>query len=226
MQAEWNYKIIRSSRRTIAISITPEGEVEVRAPYRVSSRLLREMVAQREGWIRSHLAKQRERESARASFSLEEGAMLPILGRELPVKMASEGASPMLTEEGFLLPGNGTEAQRRAWVEGIYRRCAQEELPRRVEAAEARTGLSCTGVRITGAKTRWGSCSGKNSLCFSWRLMAAHPRAVDYVVLHELAHTRHHDHSREFWQLVERYEPQWRECRELLKQVQDAAGWL
>ena len=66
--------------------------------------------------------------------------------------------------------------------------------------------------------TRFGSCSGKNSLCFSWRLMQYPPEAIDYVVVHELAHIRHHDHSPAFYALIERYMPDWRERMKLLKE--------
>ena len=90
-------------------------------------------------------------------------------------------------------------------------------IPGRVEHFAARMGVRPTGVKITSAKSRFGSCSGKNSLCFSWRLMAYPPEAVDYVVVHELAHITVKNHSRAFYRLVEQYLPDWRERRELLK---------
>lgn len=223
---ELEYTVVRSSRRTVAIHITPEGKTEVRAPHRVPARFLEDFVQAKAGWIQAHAARQRQRLAEQAAFALEEGTLLPILGQELPVLIRPERKTPALAEEGFLLPDGGDEARRKAWVEELYRQTARRELPPRVKAWSARTGLACNGLRITGAKTRWGSCSGRDSLSFSWRLMAAPPRAVDYVVLHELAHTMHHDHSPDFWALVARYEPGWQECRELLRRVQDLAGWL
>ena len=76
---------------------------------------------------------------------------------------------------------------------------AAEYLPKRVEAYSKITGLCPTAIKITSAKTRFGSCSGKNSICFSCRLMQYPPEAIDYVVLHELAHIRHHNHSKNFF---------------------------
>lgn len=95
---------------------------------------------------------------------------------------------------------------------------AREYLPMRVDYWSGIMGLMPTGLKITSARTRFGSCSGKNSLCFSWRLMQYPPEAIDYVVVHELAHIRHHNHSPAFYALIERYMPDWRERMKLLKE--------
>ncbi len=101
--------------------------------------------------------------------------------------------------------------------EAALRRRAAEVIPARVAYYGALMGLVPAGVRITGAQKRFGSCNGKNSLCFSWRLMQYPMEAVDYVVVHELAHIRHHDHSPAFYALVERYMPDYRRRQALLK---------
>ena len=106
-----------------------------------------------------------------------------------------------------------TEAEREVLIAQ-----AKEYLPARVAYWSAVMGLTPTGIRITSARTRFGSCSGKNSICFSWRLMLYPPEAIDYVVVHELAHIRHHDHSPAFYALVERYMSDWRERMKLLKE--------
>lgn len=106
-----------------------------------------------------------------------------------------------------------TETEREALIAQ-----AKEYLPARVAYWSAVMGLTPTGIRITSARTRFGSCSGKNSICFSWRLMQYPPEAIDYVVVHELAHIRHHDHSPAFYALVECYMSDWRERMKLLKE--------
>ena len=75
-----------------------------------------------------------------------------------------------------------------------------------------------TGLKITSARTRFGSCSGKNSICFSWRLMDYPESAIDYVVVHELAHIAHKNHGPQFWALVERYLPDYRARRAMLRE--------
>ena len=90
-------------------------------------------------------------------------------------------------------------------------------LPGRVEHFAALTGLRPKRVKITSAKTRFGSCSSKGSICFSWRLMQYPPEAIDYVVVHELAHLKHMNHSPAFHALVAKYLPDHRQRRALLK---------
>ena len=97
-------------------------------------------------------------------------------------------------------------------------RRAREELPGKVAKYSGIMGLYPTGITVTGARTRFGSCSGKNRICFSWRLMGYPEEAIDYVVVHELAHIRHKDHSRDFYACVEQVLPDWRERRKLLRE--------
>ncbi len=94
---------------------------------------------------------------------------------------------------------------------------AKAVIPHKVEIFAKIIGVEPTGVKITSAKTRWGSCSGKNSLCFSYRVMLYPEKAVDYVVVHELCHILHHDHSKDFWQAVERYMPDYKAAQKMLK---------
>ena len=106
-----------------------------------------------------------------------------------------------------------TEEERAAYI-----RRAREELPGKVAKYAAVMGLYPTGITITGAEHRFGSCSAKNRICFSWRLMGYPEEAIDYVVVHELAHIRHKDHSKAFYACVEQVLPDWRARRKLLKE--------
>ena len=99
------------------------------------------------------------------------------------------------------------------------RRQAKAHLPQRVAYWAGVMGVRPTGIRITSARTRFGSCSGKNSLCFSLYLMAYPPEAIEYVVVHELAHIRHKNHSPAFYAEVERSLPAGRLRPTLLKRL-------
>ena len=169
------YTLIRSSRRTLALEITRDLQVIVRAPLRCPQREIDRFVDSRRDWIADKLALQQRRADARA-------AMEPTPEQEV-----------------------------------ILRRRAAELIPQRVAYYAPLMGVTPTGIKITSARTRFGSCSGKNSLCFSWRLMLYPPAAVDYVVVHELAHIRHHNHSREFWNFVESVMPDYPARQSLLK---------
>jgi predicted metal-dependent hydrolase len=95
---------------------------------------------------------------------------------------------------------------------------AKVELPRRVEVFGGIMGLSPAGISITGAAKRFGSCSPNNRLCFSWRLMRYPAEAIDYVVVHELAHLVHRDHGKAFHALVASVLPDWKERKKLLRE--------
>ena len=94
---------------------------------------------------------------------------------------------------------------------------AKEIIPERVEYFSALMNLYPTGIKITRAKKRFGSCNAKNSVCFSCFLMNYPMKAVDYVVVHELAHIRYHNHGRNFYNLISHYMPDYKQREKLLK---------
>lgn len=93
----------------------------------------------------------------------------------------------------------------------LLRQQAVDILPQKVEHFSNVMKLYPTGLKITSAKTRWGSCNSKNSLCFSYRLMAMPERFIDYVVVHELAHIKEKNHSKKFYDIVKLYVPDYKE---------------
>lgn len=167
------YELIRSRRRTMALEITGDCRVIVRAPVHMGEEEIARFVEKHRAWLEEHMARQSRRRAAH--------------------------------------PEPGT-AER----ESLIRR-AQTELPLKVAHYSELMGLHPTGITITGAEKRFGSCSAKNRICFSWRLMQYPVPAIEYVVVHELAHIRHKDHSAAFYACVARVLPDWKERRALLK---------
>lgn len=170
-----DFTIIRSRRRTMALQITREGRVVVRAPLLLPEADIYRFVAGHEEWISRGLQKQAERASARRELSPEE-------------------------------------------INDLRQR-ARQELPPLVEKWAAVMGTAPTGVKITGARTRWGSCSGRNSLCFSLYLMQYPRELVEAVVVHELAHIRQKNHGPAFYQEVERWMPDYQQRAQRLKEL-------
>ncbi len=151
--------------------------------------------------------------------------------QDLTVKVRAPSRTPQAEIDRFVRENQGWIAKQLARQqarndaactvtpeeEAALRQQAKELLPQRVAYFSQRMGLTPAGFRVTGARTRLGSCSGANSLCFSFRLMAYPPEAIDYVVVHELAHIRHKNHSPQFYQLIARYLPDYRERLAILK---------
>ncbi len=159
--------------------------------------------------------------------------------RTMSVEVDSSGS--ILVRAPRFMPKRRIEAfvaERRAWIEGARARQAKRQaklpqireedktryvkmakaiLPGKIEQYAARMGVQPMGLTVTSARTRFGSCSGKNRLSFSWRLMAFPEAAIDYVVVHELAHIRYKDHSRAFYGFIESVLPDYRDRIKLLK---------
>lgn len=113
--------------------------------------------------------------------------------------------------------GAMTSHQREA-LQKRYREAAKEYIPKRVEFYKQFVSGDYSRITIRDQKTRWGSCSASGTLSFSWRLMLAPPAILDYVVVHELCHFEHMNHSREFWQAVENILPDYKQRRDWLKE--------
>ena len=128
-----------------------------------------------------------------------------------------------IEEKRALVLARGRQGpQPDAALEATLRARAKEILPKRVAYYAEVMGVTPAQIKISGAKTRWGSCSGKGNLNFSWRLMLAGAEEIDYVVVHELAHLREMNHSPRFWAVVEAALPDYRERRLRLKRLRAA----
>ncbi len=110
-----------------------------------------------------------------------------------------------------------TASQKQA-LEKRYRQAAAEYIPQRVAYYHRFTGGTYQRITIRAQRTRWGSCSSRGTLSFNYRLMLAPPKILDYVVVHELCHLEHIDHSRAFWNAVEQVMPDYRECKKWLRE--------
>ncbi len=106
--------------------------------------------------------------------------------------------------------------QADAEEEKLLRKKAGEILPEKVKYYSEIAGAYPTAITITGARTRFGSCSGKNRISFSFYLMRFPEEAIDYVVVHELCHILHHNHSKEFYKAIEKILPDYKERKKLL----------
>jgi predicted metal-dependent hydrolase len=212
-----DYTLIRSRRRTAAIHIK-DGCVEVRAPMKMPKRDIDKFVSSKEKWIIEHLARSQSIVARRETFSLSYGDTVTFRGTEYPLT-AKDGTRAGFDGERFYLPPDFTPEQVKSVVVQTYRRLAQQLLPKRVEHYAKLMNASPIAVRINGAKTRWGSCSAKKSLNFSWRLVMADDAVIDYVVIHELAHITEMNHSARFWAVVARVLPDYKERQKRLKEL-------
>jgi len=209
-------KIIRSRRRTIALEITPSATLIVRAPLRVPPEYIEEIIRQKHSWIVRKFDEMKRRPLL-SGHEYAEGEIFLFLGREYPLHILQDSnitieRSDKLYVSVTLLPD--IKNHIRCW----YREEAHKEIQARCMWFSMKTGHIPTSIRITDARQRWGSCTHKGGLNFSWRLIQAPPDIVDYVVVHELVHISQPDHSRKFWNKVREILPDYEGRRKLLRE--------
>ncbi len=209
-------QIIRTRRKTIALMIDPQGRLIVRAPLRTSEARIRAIVAQKQAWIeqKQQLARQNRRPEGAQRFV--EGREFYYLGQRYPLTIV-ERRRPLLRLNGRFELARPALADAERVFEHWYREQARTLLAERAAGLAERFGFRFQRLSITGARTRWGSCGARGSLNFTWRLVMAPQKVIDYVIIHELAHLRIRNHSLKFWELVQSLMPDYRQSRDWLK---------
>ena len=192
------------------------GVLTVRAPIRMSEALIQEFVAKHADWVAKKQAERHAMIPAQPK-QYQPGEHFPYLGQEYALAVVQIQHPPLILEDQFLL-AESARANAALVFQNWYRQQANLLIPARVKLFADQYDLHYARVRITSARTRWGSCSSQGTLSFSWRLIMTPLEVVDYVVIHELAHTVHHNHSKRFWGLVEKILPEYKERRKRLKQ--------
>jgi predicted metal-dependent hydrolase len=194
-------KLVRTRRRTIAIIVERDGRLTVRAPLRMPAAQIDEFVRSHADWIARTRAKALAHPPP-PPRRYAEGETFPYLGQSYPLRLVPP-TRPALGFDGraFRLSRTAGERAQAAFVRW-YKARALEVLTGRVRALAAQHGFRYERIRISSARTRWGSCSSRGTLSFTYRLVMAPPEVVDYVVVHELVHTRIRNHSKVFWRAV------------------------
>ena len=190
----------------------------IRAPHKASKREIEEFIREREAWVVEKLTEQKElRRELQKVF--EPGEKFLYLGESYPLEIDESDRKELplkLSFGKFVLNRNHVEEARDLFIEW-YKGEAKEKIEGRVRYYSDRFHLLPKGTKITGAKSRWGSCSRENRLSFSWRIIMAPLRIVDYILVHELVHIKEKNHSWNFWEALEKILPDYRERKTWLK---------
>jgi len=209
-------KIIRSRRRTIGLEVTPAATLIVRVPMRTPAKYIEEIIRQKSSWILRKLDEMKRRPVS-TCHEYAEGELFLFLGREYPLHIVDDGSmtverSDRLYVSGMLMP------DIRNHLKHWYIEEAQREIHARCMWFSMKMGHVPATIRITDARKRWGSCTHKGVLNFSWRLIQAPPEIVDYVIVHELVHISQPDHSKKFWAKMREIMPDYERRRKWLRE--------
>lgn len=217
-------KLIRSRRKTIALVVQPDGSLLVRAPMLTSRSAIDAFVASKSAWIEKAIARQQQREKQAQRYRFVEGEKFYYLGKQYPLRIVPAQKPALVFDLAFSLAQKSLPRARQLFTTW-YRQQARLYLGQRVQRLSDLHGYRFRSIRITSARTRWGSCSTRGSLNFSWRIIMLPSEMIDYIILHELAHTIHHNHSPRFWQQVEKTVPDYLVKRKWLRENNHLFSW-
>lgn len=220
-------------RKSISIYLSPQKPITVRTGLLTPKKLIYEFLLLKKDWIYKNLARFKELDEKFPQRRLLEKEIFPFLGKDLHLRVSITPNKKIFmsrTDTNILLhvPMNEWSAISRTQdysehhevLRQFYKRESIAHLSVRLKFWASEMNLHPTKLSFREPKGRWGSCSSKGSINLNWRLILFKPEVVDYVIIHELCHLRHLNHSHDFWSLVEKYCPEVKHCESELKQNQ------
>ncbi len=206
-------KIIRSNRKTLSLTINENAELIIRAPKRLSIEKIQDFINEKENWINR---KKRLIENQIKDVTSNHNKLL-YLGTLFPINVEQNASKELFfTGEEFIansIEPDSLSLSIKKWYKNKFKEIA---LPRVAYFAN-KHNLMVNQVRIKNQKTMWGSCSSKNNINLNYLLLMAPMGVIDYVIVHELVHTIHRNHSTDFWDSVESIMPEFQEHKRWLK---------
>ena len=222
-------EVVRSIRRTAGLHIVGT-ELQVRVPEDLGDERVAEILKQKRPWIRSKVA-ELKRVPPHCTKELVSGETFPYLGRNYRLKVQEGHQVGVCLSGGYLRatirPTEHNESQElriQQYLQNWYRSRALERLQDKTHRYAKQIGVSPAGISVRNFKSRWGSCDKKREVVFNWNIIKAPHSIVDYVVIHELCHLIHPNHSKVLWELVGRHDASYPEHRQWLRKT--GAGLL
>lgn len=223
-----DYTLIRTNRKTLALQIDAQGQLIVRAPKRCPRRYIDDFVCSKEKWITEYQYRMLSVQNQREIYRPKNGDQLCFCGEIYRIiVIPGFKASLDMEQKTLTLPDLPME-KLAPLVRRLFQRAGLEWAVQRLAHWGSEMNIQYGKVNISSAVHRWGSCSANGNIHISYMLLMAPLEAIDYVMIHELAHRRHFNHSPEFWQLVARYAPDYQHSKQILRQLQErlySQGW-
>jgi predicted metal-dependent hydrolase len=215
-------QVLFSKRKTMGISIEPTGDIKVRSPIGIPEDVIIEMVKGKAAWISKKLYYFKHRPYQSASREFVTGELFMYLGRECPIEMnldvnIERPNVTILNDKIIVTTKNNDKEYIRKALELWYREMAKEEINKRVSFYQKYFNMKPSEIKVKEQKRRWGSCTYKDSLLFNWRCVMAKESVLDYIVVHEMCHMVHKNHSKEYWKAVASILPDYKQREQWLK---------
>ncbi len=237
-----DYQVLRSRRKTLSLQVR-FGQVFVRAPLYLDEQFINSFIKKKEAWLQAKIIEQNQTTNLCCDFT--QGSKLFLFGRLVSlnivftssVKKTTVYLSPLIEDKQKLVVDFPTSSLQKLAdkskliiavkkrIESYLKEQAQHIIQPRVEHYAQLTQLMPTAIKIRQYRARWGSCNNRGELSFNYLLMMLPMNVIDYVIVHELCHLRHLNHSKHFWQLVAQHFPDFIEAKQWIKSNQSALHW-
>lgn len=204
-------KIVRSIRRTLSLHISPSGGLIVKAPLFLPERFIHNFIKEKEDWILKAIEKVGSRKKPQKSY--EEGEEFLYLGQVYKLRIGD--FKEISVDESLNYP-RAIKFRIQKELTDWYVKQAKKEITTQVDTFSQQINTKYKNLRFSDTSSKWGSCAPDNSLQFNWRLIMAPLRVINYVVIHELAHTVEKNHGSRFWSKVASYSPAYKQHRKWL----------
>ena len=216
------YELERKKIKNCYISVK-NGEVKVRAPIRVSKEEIEKMLAQKMDWILTHVQKQKQK--AQTPKQYVDGEIFKVLGKEVVLKILyGKVEKPQLKlwfgqlKMTFPMEKQENEKEQiQKFINCFYQELAEKEVEKAMKKMTEKVGIAPKQYKIKNLKSTWGNCSSAENISINGKVVMYSRQCIEYVCLHEICHLKNMDHSQKFWQMVEKYMPDYKKAEEELK---------
>ena len=199
------YKIIRSSRKTICICVSSENEVVVRCPFKMPEKKINEFVESKREWLVKVLATNEKKLYENQTVS--EYGEIYVQGVKLPL---------VISDINSITP-NAVYVKNIKEIKNLLITAYSKDFINYAKMVSAQCNFPVNEICVKSYKSRWGCCDRKGNITFNYMLFMLDRRLQRYVIIHELCHMVYFDHSKDFWRLVEQFEPDYKNLRKQLK---------
>jgi predicted metal-dependent hydrolase len=218
-----HYNIIYSGRRSIGIIVSPESGVTVRAPYRTSLKTIEDLVQSKSAWIKKHLDNHSSLIRINRNSEYKDGEYHYFGGRQYLLKIIQSESCYVKLYENIIEIGMRSiedKAKVSLLLQKWYKNMAEEHFRKKLQELLSRFSnynFSPTNLSVRAMKGRWGSCTSKGKITLSTELVKLNDKYIEYVIVHELCHLKHHNHSPAYYKLLSEVCPEWVTVRKELR---------
>mgnify|MGYP001331444607 FL=1 len=221
--------ITRTKRKKTISILIKDGNVEVKAPFNLMQKEIDSFILKKEKWIKNKILFQKSIKKLPKKKFIN-GEVFKLLGKDLILKININNTKKTYIKNDYICLDlkNNTKNNKekiKKELELFFRSFSERILKEKTLIESKKMNLKVKEIKVRSYKNRWGSCSSNGNISYNWKLIMAPERIINYVIIHELCHLIHYNHSRDYWREVSKKLPNYKENKEWLKSNQYLFDW-